>query len=302
MYCLLMVSLGLADQMSRAGQSLNGQTSTEATNVSQIRQFATQTPKASYSIRLEGDVWWANPKQGKFVLKDDSGVDELEMDLQGEAVESGQRLRLEGNGTITPAGAGFKVGSKGPVVDNNGVHVMIEKSGAVFLKSGLNPIRVEWFNGVEKYGLKVEYSGPALPRQIIPDSALFRVNAAGTSGASSRVNGLDFQCSEALEEVLPDFSSLPALKTGVVDNFDLRVITRPEHIGLLFTGFLEIPRDGLYTFYATSDDGCRLFIGEPSLKLTVVGQSTLPKPQLLLIEPTHCDGVKMVDGEKLKEG
>lgn len=135
----------------------------------------------------------------------------------------------------------------------------------------------------EKYGLKVEYEGPALSRQKIPDSALFRVNVAGTSGASNRVNGLNFQCSEALDEVLPDFSSLPVLKTGKVDNFDLRVIIRPDHIGLLFTGFLEIPRAGLYTFYATSDDGSRLFIGEPSLQLTVVGQSTLPKPQFLLV-------------------
>src|ERR1022692_960026 len=264
-------------------QTVNDQTSAEITNVHQIRLLAAQIPKTSYSIRLEGDVWWANPSRGKLVLKDDSGVEELEMDLHGESVESGQRIRLEGNGTITPAGAGFKIGSKGPVVDNNGVHVMIEKSGAVFLKAGLNPIRVEWFNGVEKYGLKVEYEGPALSRQKIPDSALFRVNVAGTSGASNRVNGLNFQCSEALDEVLPDFSSLPVLKTGKVDNFDLRVIIRPDHIGLLFTGFLEIPRAGLYTFYATSDDGSRLFIGEPSLQLTVVGQSTLPKPQFLLV-------------------
>jgi signal transduction histidine kinase len=261
----------------------NDPISVEVTNVSQIRSLAAQTPTASFSICLEGDVWWANPKQGKFVLKDGSGAEELEIDLSGEPVQAGQKVRLEGNGTIMPAGAGFRIGAKGPVVDNDGVHAMIEKSGAVFLKAGLNPIRVEWFNGVEKYGLKVEYEGPALPRQKIPDSALFRVNVAGTSGASNRVNGLDFQCSEALDEVLPDFSSLPAVKTGTVDNFDLRVITRPDHIGLLFTGFLEIPQDGLYTFYATSDDGSRLFIGEPSLQSKVVGQSTLPKPQLMLV-------------------
>ena len=123
------------------------------TNVSQIRLLAAQTPTASYTIQLEGDVWWANPLQGKFVLKDDSGAEELEMDFHGESVEPGQRILAGGNGTITPTGAGFRLGAKGPVVDNDGVHNMVEKSGAVFLKAGFNPLRVEWFNGVEKYGL-----------------------------------------------------------------------------------------------------------------------------------------------------
>ena len=209
----------------------------EVTNVSQIRPLAAQTPKASFSIRLEGDVWWANPAQGKFVLKDDSGVEEIEMDLHGESVASGQKIRLEGNGTITPAGAGFKIGAKGPVVDNDGVHAMIEKSGAVFLKAGLNPIRVEWFNGVEKFGLKVEYQGPSLARQKIPDSALFRVQADAATGASNWINGLDFQCSEASGESLLISIPTDALKTGTVSNFDLNVVVRQEHVGLCFTGF-----------------------------------------------------------------
>jgi len=31
---------------------------------------------------------------------------------------------------------------------------------------------------------------------------------------------------------------------------------------LVFTGFIEVPADGIYTFHLTSDDGSRLFIGE----------------------------------------
>ena len=267
-------------------QTVNDQTSAEVTNVHQVRLLAAQTPKASYSIRLEGDVWWANPSRGKLVLKDDSGAEELEMDLHGEVVESGQRLRLEGNGTITPAGAGFRIGAKGPVVDNDGVHGMVEKSGAVFLKAGRNPIRVEWFNGVEKYGLEVEYQGPALLRQKIPGSVLFRVQVDAASGVSNWVNGLDFRSSDAPAEILPDFNPLTALKTGTVDNFDLSVMTRPEHVGLCFTGFLEVLGDGLYTFYTTSDDGSRLFVGEPSLQLKAIGQATLPKPKPMAIGQT----------------
>src|SRR5262245_21739749 len=220
----LILGAGATVPKARSDQTLSNLPSAEVTNVHQIRVLATQTPTAAYSIRLEGDVWWANPTRGLLVLKDDSGAEELEMDLHGEALESGQRVHLEGNATITPAGAGFRIGAKGPVVDNDGVHGMVQKSGAVFLKAGRNPIRVEWFNGVEKYGLEVDYQGPSLPRQKIPGSALFRVQVDAASGVSNWVNGLDFRCSEAPAEVLPAFSPLTALKTGTVDNFDLRVM------------------------------------------------------------------------------
>lgn len=273
-------------QLAQFDQAFKDQISAEITNVHQIRLLAAQIPKMSYSIHLEGDVWWVNPMQGKLVLKDDSGAEELEMDLHGESVESGQRVHLEGNGTITPIGAGFRIGAKGPVVDNDGVHDMVEKSGAVFLRAGRNPIRVEWFNGVEKFGLKVEYEGPALSRQKIPDSVLFRVQVDGSTGASNWVNGVDFRCCDATNEVLPDFNSLPVLKAGTVDNFDLSVIVRPEHVGTCFTGFLQVPRNGFYTFYTTSDDGSRLFVGEPSLQLKVIGRAIFPKPQSLVIGQT----------------
>jgi signal transduction histidine kinase len=253
------------------------------TNVHQIRLLAEQNPQTSCALSLEGDVWWANPAQGEFVLKDDSGAEELQVDLPGQTVSPGQRVRLTGIGTIMPLGDGFRIGVKGPVVDNDGVHDMVEKSGAVYLSSGLNPIQVDWFNGVKEYGLTVEYQGPGLPRQKIPAAALFRMLPDPATGSTNPVSGLDYICCEAPDEILPDFNSAPALKTGVVDHFDLQVMTRPEHVGLRFRGFLQIPRDGLYTFYLTSDDGSRLYIGKPSFQMQVLGSSTWPPPQLLQV-------------------
>ncbi len=279
--CGLALFLGFFHQIAQADQA-----SIEVTNVYQIRFLAAQTPKASYSISLEGDVWWANPARGEFVLKDDSGAEELEMDLHGQSVESGQRVQIEGNGTITPIGAWFRIGAKGPVVDNDGVHGMGEKAVAVFLKAGRNPISVEWYNGLAKFGLEVEYQGPTLSRQKIPDSALFRIHVDETSGVSNWVNGLDFMCSDAPTELVPDFNAVTALKTGTVNNFDLRVMSRPEHIGICFTGFLEVPQEGLYTFYTTSDDGSRLFVGEPSLQIKIIGRAVFPKPQRAAIGQT----------------
>ena len=255
------------------------------TNVVQLSRLSSQNPSISYFIHLDGDILWADPAEGKFVLRDASGTEELEMDLHGQFVQPGQRVRLEGKGTITSRGAGFRLGVKGPVVDDNGVHTMIEKSGAIYLRAGRHPIRVDWFNGVEKYGLEVDYQGPALPRQKIPDSALFRIQM-DAAGATNFVSGLDYVCYAVDGEVLPDFGQMAALKTGTVSNFDLGVLSHSEHVGLQFTGHLQVPRDGLYTFYLKSDDGSQLFVGEQSLQLEVIGQVELPEPRKMIIGRT----------------
>jgi signal transduction histidine kinase len=253
------------------------------TRVAQLARLASQDPGVSYLVHLEGDVWWANPVQGRLVLHDASGTEELEMELAGPPVQPGERVVLDGNGTIGRRGARYKVGAKGPVVDNNGVHSMEEKSGAVYLKAGRHPIRVEWFNGVEKYGLEVDYSGPELVRQRIPDTALFRTGGGAAGEPPILLQGLDYRCYEVPGEVLLDFSQLTPVKSGVVSNFDLSVISHEEHVGLQFTGYLEVPRDGLYTFHTTSDDGSRLFVGDASMRLEVIGHAVLPQPRRVAI-------------------
>lgn len=248
-------------------------------NIAQVRQVATQNPQTGFSIHLQGDLWWADSASGRLVLKDSSGAAELDLDLAGQQVQPGQRVRITGDATITRRGAAFQLGVKGPVVDNNGVHGVVEKSGAIYLNAGRHPLSLEWFNGVEIYDLAVDYSGPALPRQRIPDSALFRVSADERTGKTNLVNGIEYCCYAVEGQALPDFDHLTPLKTGVISNFDLGVVTRPEHIGLVFTGFIQVPRSGLYRFFTKSDDGSRLYIGAPALLLETVGTSESPSPR-----------------------
>jgi signal transduction histidine kinase len=214
------------------------------------------------------------------VLKDDSGAEELEM-VSGNQVRAGQRIRITGNGTIIKRRAGFRLCCTGSVVDNNGVHGAVEKSGAIYLNAGRHPLRLEWFNGVERYELDVEYTGPGLPRQAIPDSALYRTGSVGSS--TNFVGGLDYYCYAVDGEALPDFGRLTPLKTGTVKNFDLSVLPRPEHVGLVFTGFLEVPDDGLYKFFTKSDDGSRLYVTGPTMHVDVIGTSEWPLPKKVAI-------------------
>ena len=61
---------------------------------------------------------------------------------------------------------------------------------------------------------------------------------------------------------LPDFDLLDPVSWGVVPGFGLYVQGETkDFFALRFTGFVEVPADGLYTFSTKSDDGSRLFIG-----------------------------------------
>ncbi|MBI2073221.1 MAG: hypothetical protein HYT81_09365, partial [Gemmatimonadetes bacterium] len=51
------------------------------------------------------------------------------------------------------------------------------------------------------------------------------------------------------------------VRQGVTHQVGLQGDERPEQFGLRFTGFIRIPRDGIYTFVLTSDDGSVLEIG-----------------------------------------
>ena len=253
------------------------------TNVSQLAHLTGLNLPVPYSVRLEGDVLWADNSLGEVVLQDDSGMALLEMDLRGQLVSAGERVQVAGNGTVMHIGAGYRLGITGAVVDNNGVHSMQERSGWIWLPTGRHPIRLEWFNRAGNSGLEVEYEGPDIPRQRIPDAALLRPGTSPFTNAasSSLARGLDYECFEFDGELLPNSAQRTVLRSGVTGNFDLRVCSRPEYVGLIFTGYIEAPRDGLYTFYTRSDDGSRLFVDAPSLGMHMVGAAAPKTPRRL---------------------
>jgi len=247
----------------------------QVTNVTQFREMAAENPRGAHRFKLEGDVWWANPAQHTLVLHDSSGAEALQVELADPFPRAGQRVRLEGTTTITPRGHAVQLGASGPVVDNNGVHALIEKSGAVYLEAGRQPFRVEWFNGREGYGLEVEYEGPSIPRQKIPGRVLFRAEWDPTPAATNDQR-LVANYYEVPGETLPDFSRLTPIKTGTVTNLSLADLPRPEHIGAVFAGTIEVTQPGLYQFHLKSDDGSRLYVGKPSVRCTVTGNAMLP--------------------------
>jgi signal transduction histidine kinase len=236
------------------------------------------------TLDIEGTVWWSSPADGRIILHDGGAAVQLDLDMGCTLPAQGDRITLEGRAAITRTRDVIKV-SDVPVVENNGLHGMIEQSGSIHLAEGYHPVRVVWFNRTDRSGLEAEMEGPDMPRRKVPDSMLFRMDESGRYES-----GLDYRsCEGQWWRHLPNFNHLPAVKEGITANFNIAVQSRPSHVGLEFAGYIRIPRSGTYTFYLTSDDGSRLFIGPPSLRMRTVGAGELPSAIPVALRETLPD-------------
>ena len=69
---------------------------------------------------------------------------------------------------------------------------------------------------------------------------------------------LDYAVFEGAWPWLPDVAMLSAVSTGSVAGLDLSIRTRDTNYAVVFTGFIQAPADGDYTFYLTTDAGAML--------------------------------------------
>ncbi len=74
--------------------------------------------------------------------------------------------------------------------------------------------------------------------------------------------GLTFSSYTGEREELDSLSGEQPTANGTTDDLGLDIRPRDQHYALIFDGFLGVPEDGTYTFFLTSDDGSRLFIGD----------------------------------------
>ncbi len=253
-----------------------------ATNLLQLHSLAAQSRRLICSVELDATVCTANAAKDLLVLRDQSSAELLQLGLHGQTFSPGQQVRLKAARCLVTLGdCGLKLRA-GPAVDNDGLHAMTRRTGQVYLKAGPHPIRLDWFNALMRYGLAVDYEGPGLPRQPVPNSALSRVMPGATHGGGNPPSGLDYRVYEGdWGNLLPDFRQVTPVKAGTVTNFDIRVRTRDEHVGIQFSGFISVPQDGLYTFGTVSDDGSMLYVGDTAPRLEVVGSGPPPVPRRL---------------------
>ncbi|HPM30646.1 MAG TPA: FAD-dependent oxidoreductase [Chryseolinea sp.] len=150
------------------------------------------------------------------------------------------------------------------VVNNDGLHGAIEKSGKVNLKKGKHAITITFFERTGGESLVVKYEGSGIPKQNIPATAYYRPidKLRNPENPANTVNGLDYYYYIGQWSLIPDFLILTPVRTGNTLNVDLTARTQPDNFAFKFKGFIDVPADGTYTFYTTSDDGSQLFIGD----------------------------------------
>jgi len=102
--------------------------------------------------------------------------------------------------------------------------------------------------------------------------------------------GLAYSYYEGQWDYLPDFSQLTAVKSGTTTAFDLDAIKQVDDgYGIVFEGYIAVPEDGVYTFYTSSDDGTKLYIGDEEIVDNDGSHSTRERSgQVVLKRGTHA--------------
>ncbi|MBX3254218.1 MAG: fibronectin type III domain-containing protein [Chitinophagaceae bacterium] len=88
------------------------------------------------------------------------------------------------------------------------------------------------------------------------------INQYGQSAFDKSGRGVDYSYYETgTLSALPQFNNLIPAKTGRSPIFTLGMEDRSDNFAVKFDGTITIPAAGTYTFYLTSDDGSKLYIG-----------------------------------------
>jgi signal transduction histidine kinase len=246
-----------------------------ARTVVELRNEVTREQGRICAYNLKGLVLAISSNSKTLFFQDDSGTEILQADLTRKNLQAGQIIQISGTNYVSYSDIGLSLGTA-PMVDADNLHSKIERFGTVHLKAGQHPIRVTWFNKWGEYFFSLEYSGPQLTRQVIPPSVLSHL--ADNSEDKLALPGLFYRCFEGKWDKLPDFDDLVPQKTGIVSYFTESVETRMDDVGLEFKGFLQIPEDGDYTFYLSSDDGSQLFLDDSPPIIDILRTAVVPAP------------------------
>ena len=265
----LLGGLGLQDDWAQSARPI-----VCITNVAGLRQSCATSSQIVCDVSLAATVCAVSRSGRELVLADDSGAELVMLD-QEQNLQPGQTVLLTGIGCEV-AGKSWGVAlSQTPLVDNDGLHSPVEKSGKVFLNAGRVPLRLVWFNASQGRGLTLAWQEPGKPRQPVPNAVLFHRTAGWEA---TWTNGIYYRCFEGNWVLLPEFKYLKPVASGTVTNFTLDVTTQHDYVGLEFIGFLQVTNAGEHKFFLESDDGARLFIGEPPPKIIVTAEQAPPPP------------------------
>ncbi len=245
--------------------------------LAELREATTARGGSNLSFRIEGTVCDVSGNRRLLALHDDSETLLLGCPPLPADIVAGTRIAIEGTEcAVTRDRYAIQLGT-GPVIEVDGHHATLTRSRAVYLKEGPQAFRVDWFNGLNLAELALEYEGPGVPKQRVPASAYQHMDDKGATAP-----GLRYQIYEPIAWTgIAEIEGLVPQAKGVVADLDIGIRPRPMQVGMSFTGQLRIPTNGLYTFHLSSDDGARVFIGEPRIRYSVLADHAAQVPEAM---------------------
>ncbi|MCW1886342.1 PA14 domain-containing protein [Luteolibacter flavescens] len=214
---------------------------------------------SSDPMSVTGTILATDAAGGLVALEDQSRAVILSVQLPAGAwpqLQVGKSVQFD-----FPASRFFRRGLRidcvgAPLIDADGLHPPTEKSGTVFLTRGKHPLGVEWFNGRATSVLSLAMEGPGFQHEVVPAEWLSHDGGKpGLRFERFRIDGIS-SLDQVPEEGGGDL-------TGSVTKIDHSAGEGLENVALRFSGMLEVPSDGTYTFRMRCDDGARLSLGAP---------------------------------------
>jgi membrane-associated protease RseP (regulator of RpoE activity) len=111
--------------------------------------------------------------------------------------------------------------------------------------------------------LNVKYQRDGTAHEVILSLAKYKV--PDVHDADGKMPGVRYDFYEGLFPTMPDFSKQVASKSGLVAAPDRKLAlgdSKAKTFGMVFTGFIEFPEDGLYRIHVGSDDGSKFYLNE----------------------------------------
>jgi alpha-mannosidase len=103
---------------------------------------------------------------------------------------------------------------------------------------------------------------PGADNHYVTEAAFNRLIPRDAVAVEDPRPGLEAEYFEGEWSKLPDFDSLEAVKEFTSETIGIPDFAREEDFGLTLDGYIRVPKDGLYTFYLSSDDGSHLYIAD----------------------------------------
>ena len=75
-------------------------------------------------------------------------------------------------------------------------------------------------------------------------------------------NGTSYKYFEGTYRKVADIEKSPLLDIGIMAEPSIKEARQEDHFGYIFSGLIEVPEDGIYTFMTRSDDGSVLYIDD----------------------------------------